>query len=103
MVNPLLNPMNSIPLLKRYIFDPGRLKRLSPEQMARYRDKAFKRIVKYAYTVPLYHDKYKKAGVHPSDIKGMDDIAKLPMVSKNDMRENFPDRILPVGYNKKKG
>ncbi len=102
MINPLFNPMNSVPLLMRYILDPGRLKRLNPRQMKRYRDKAFKRIVKYAYTVPLYHDKYKKAGVHPSDIKGIDDIVKLPMVSKNDMRENFPDRILPVGHNKEK-
>ena len=100
MINPLLNPMNSIPLLTRYILEPGRLKRLNPKQMKRYRDNALKRIVKYAYTVPLYHDKYKKAGVHPSDIKGIDDIAKLPLVSKNDMRENFPDRILPVGHRK---
>jgi phenylacetate-CoA ligase len=100
MINPLLNPMNSIPLLKSYIFDTNRLDRSNPKQVKKYRDKAFKRIVKYAYTVPLYHDKYKKAGVHPSDIKGIDDIVKLPMISKNDMRENFPDRILPVGYNK---
>lgn len=102
MVNPLFNPINSISLMGRYSFDINRLERFSQEQMKRYRDKAFKKIVKYAYTVPLYHDKYKKAGVHPNDIKGIDDVVKLPMVSKNDMRKNFPDRILPVGYNKKK-
>jgi phenylacetate-CoA ligase len=50
----------------------------------------------------LYHERYKKAGVHPRDIKGIDDIVKIPMVSKNDMRENFPDRILPVSANKNK-
>lgn len=68
--------------------------------MRRYQDKAFKGIIKYAYTVPLYHDKYKKAGVHPNDIKGIDDVVKLPFVTKNDLRENFPDRILPIGYDR---
>ena len=102
MVNPLLNPFNSLPLLKNHFMDSSRLQRLNHEKMKKYRDKAFKKIVKYAYTIPLYHDKYKKAGVHPNDIKGIDDIVKLPMVSKDDMREGFPDRILPVGYNKNK-
>jgi len=102
-MNPLLNPLISIPLLKSYILDPRRIHRLKPEQMKRYRDKAFRRIVKYAYTVPLYHEKYKKAGIHPNDIKGIDDIIKLPFITKDDLRKGFPDRIIPVGYNKKKG
>ena len=102
MVNPFLNPFNTIPLLKAYIVDPGRLTRLNSEQMKKYRDKDFRTMVKYAYTVPMYHDKYKKAGIHPNDIRGINDIEKIPMVSKNDLRENFPDRLLPVGYNKEK-
>lgn len=100
MINPLFNPQNSLPLLKAYLTDANRIKKLNPEQLKRYRDKAFRRIVKYAYTVPLYHDKYKKAGVHPSDIRGIDDAVKLPMVPKNELREGFPDRLLPAGYNK---
>ena len=36
MVNPILNPMISLPLLKKFIFDPGRIKRSSPEQIKRY-------------------------------------------------------------------
>ena len=102
MVNPLLNPMVSFTLLKNVIFDPRRINRLNPDQMKKYRDKVFRKIVKYAYSVPLYHEKYKKADIHPSDIKGIDDIVKLPMVSKNDIRENFPDRILPINADKNK-
>lgn len=94
--------MNSITLLKNVILDPGRIYRLNPDQMKKYRDKVFRKIVKYAYKVPMYHDIYKKAGVHPRDIKGINDIAKLPMISKNDIRDNFPDRILPVNANKNK-
>jgi len=102
-MNPLFNPLISMPLLKNYLMDPGRIKRLNSEQMKKYRNRAFRNIVKYAYTIPLYHDKYKKAHVHPSDIKTLDDIIKLPFITKNDLRENFPDRIIPVGYDKKRG
>ncbi|KYK23097.1 hypothetical protein AYK24_01400 [Thermoplasmatales archaeon SG8-52-4] len=102
MVNPLLNPINSISILRNVIFNPERIYRLDSVHMQKYRDKAFKKIVKYAYTVPLYHERYKKAGIHPRDIKGINDIIKIPMVSKNDMRENFPDKILPYNCNKNK-
>jgi phenylacetate-CoA ligase len=99
-MNPFLNPINTFSFLKNYFSDISRLNKLGPEEIKKYKDKSFKKIVKYAYTVPLYHDKYKKAGIHPDDIKGIDDIKKLPMISKNDLRDNFPDKILPVGYKK---
>ena len=102
-MNPFLNPITAFSALKSYLRDPGRIHRLSPEQLKGYRDNAIKNMVRYAYKVPLYHEKYKNAGIHPNDIKGIDDIEKLPFVTKNDLREHFPDGIIPVGYNKEKG
>jgi len=60
-------------------------------------------LVSYAYTVPLYHDIYKNKGIHPNDIHGVDDINKLPFVSRQDFRAKFPDGILPATYDKAKG
>jgi len=77
----LLNPLISLPLLKGYILDPGRIQRSNLEQLNKFRDKALQKILKYAYKVPLYHEKYKKAEIHPSDIKGIRDIVKLPFVT----------------------
>ena len=102
-MNPLLNPKILFPFVKNYIFDSGRLINSTPEQIQRYKDKAFRHMVKFAYTVPLYHDKYKKAGVHPSYIRGIKDILKLPFISKDDIKQNFPDRIVPTNFNKNKG
>ncbi|MCD6467883.1 MAG: phenylacetate--CoA ligase family protein [Thermoplasmata archaeon] len=99
-MNPLLNPMTSIPLAINFFSAPKRLHRFSREKMEKYRDKAFRRVVEYAYTVPLYHKKYKAAGIHPSDIRGIRDIGKLPFVSKEDLIKNFPDGIIPAGCNK---
>jgi len=101
-MNPFINPITGIPFIKHFLFDSGRLKRMTPKQIEKYRDKAFKRILKYAYTVPVYHNKYKKAGIHPEDLRGIKDITKLPFITKKDFVDNYPDRIIPPNYNKKK-
>jgi len=49
-MNPLLNPFTALPVLKNYVLDPGRIQRLNHKQLEKYRDKAFRKIVKYAYT-----------------------------------------------------
>ncbi|RLI64291.1 MAG: hypothetical protein DRO67_04310 [Candidatus Asgardarchaeum californiense] len=101
-MNPFLNPLITIPFLKNYIADSNRMQRLTTRQLERYRDKALRKIVRYAYTVPIYHKKYKEAGIHPDDIKGIKDITRLPFISKQDLRENYPDGLIPITHNKKK-
>ncbi len=101
-MNPLLNPFIGIPLIKNYLTDPTRLPRLTPKKLKQYQDKAFKRIVRYAYSVPLYHQKYKAAGIYPSDITGLEDITKLPFITKQDLINNFPNNIIPLQYNRNK-
>ncbi|HMM05684.1 MAG TPA: phenylacetate--CoA ligase [Clostridiales bacterium] len=40
--------------------------------------------------VPYYRKIMDKAGVKPSHIKNLGDVAKLPLTSKTDLRENYP-------------
>lgn len=96
-MNQFVNPVFLFRLLKSYVQDMNRIWHMSVEDIVRIQNKAFKQMVRYAYTVPLYHEKYKKAGVHPSDISGVRDCGKLPFVSKDDLRSHFPDGLLPVG------
>ena len=58
-------------VLKSYFFDIDRLRRMNEDQLRRYQDRCLRHMVFFAYTVPLYHDTYKDAGVHPSDITKM--------------------------------
>ena len=44
--------------------------------------------------VPLYRKKMEEKGVTPDDIKGIDDIYKLPFTSKADLREGYPYGLL---------
>ena len=101
-MNPFYNPMFISKIFKRYLFDIDRLKKLNEEELRRYQDKSLKKMVNYAYTVPLYHDKFKEAGIHPDDITGIKDIEKLAMISKHDIKRYYPDGIISSKIRKEK-
>jgi phenylacetate-CoA ligase len=46
--------------------------------------------------VPHYRQKLDVAGVKPADIKGLDDITRLPFTSKDDLRETYPFGMFAV-------
>ena len=51
--------------------------------------------VKHVYeNVKYYRDMMDKKGVKPEDIKGVEDIKKLPFLSKADLREAYPYGLL---------
>ncbi|MCK5887624.1 MAG: phenylacetate--CoA ligase, partial [Alcanivorax sp.] len=42
------------------------------------------------YNVPMYRSKFDQAGVHPGDLKRLEDISKFPFTTKQDLRDNYP-------------
>ena len=50
--------------------------------------------------VPAYRKKMDEKGVKPSDIKTLKDLAKLPFVTKQDMRDNYPFGLFAVPKDK---
>lgn len=46
--------------------------------------------------VPAYRKKMEEAGVKPEDIKTLKDLAKLPFVTKQDLRDNYPFGLFAV-------
>ena len=44
--------------------------------------------------VPYYRAKMEEKGVTPDDIKGIEDLHKLPFVTKDDLREAYPYGLL---------
>ncbi|MEJ2155767.1 MAG: phenylacetate--CoA ligase [Desulfobacteraceae bacterium] len=40
--------------------------------------------------VPFYRKKFKAAGVTPTDIKSLQDLARLPFTTKQDLRDSYP-------------
>ena len=53
--------------------------------------------LQHAYdNVPHYRKKFDEAGVHPSDLKQLSDLAKFPFTTKQDLRENYPFGMFAV-------
>ena len=53
--------------------------------------------VQYVYDhVKFYHDRMDEVGISPSDIKGIEDVAKLPFITKDDLRDQYPYGMLGV-------
>jgi phenylacetate-CoA ligase len=51
----------------------------------------------HAYqNVPHYRAAFAAAGVHPDDVRSLDDLAKLPFTTKADLRENYPFGMFAV-------
>ncbi|MBQ2678819.1 MAG: phenylacetate--CoA ligase [Firmicutes bacterium] len=59
------------------------------------------RQVKHVYeNVPYYRNLMDEKGVKPEDIKTLDDLHKLPFLSKADLREAYPYGLLAVPLSK---
>ena len=46
--------------------------------------------------VPAYRKKMDDAGISPSDIQKLSDLSRLPFVTKQDMRDNYPFGLFAV-------
>ena len=46
--------------------------------------------------VPYYRKKMEQKGLTPADIQSVDDLHKLPFLSKDDLREAYPNGLLAV-------
>ncbi len=90
----MFSPILLTKIAKSYLTDINRAWK-HEAKIKKYKDKQIKKIVKYAYKIPLYHDLYKKAGIHPNEINGIKDIDKLPMVSKKHFKGKEPEYLLP--------
>ena len=67
----------------------------SPEQIKAWQDERLVKQVKHVWdNVPFYRAKMEAMGVTPDDIKGTEDLHKLPFVTKDDLREDYPYGLL---------
>jgi phenylacetate-CoA ligase len=72
------------------------------DQIARYQDRELSQLLLHAFkTVPFYRRKFREAGITPEDVKRTDDLVKLPVLTKAEIRRNHADLIstaVPRGY-----
>jgi phenylacetate-CoA ligase len=53
--------------------------------------------LQHAYdNVPHYRRSFEEAGVHPGDLRSLEDLARFPFTSKEHLREHYPFRLFAV-------
>ncbi len=63
------------------------LETLSRDEMARFQIKRFRKAMAFAKeNSPFYREKFAAVGVTPEDIKSLDDLRKLPLTNKEELR-----------------
>ncbi len=69
----------------------------SRDQIRAWQDERLVKTVHHVYdNVPYYRNLLKEKGLEPGDIKGVDDLHKLPFLTKDDLREAYPTGLLAV-------
>lgn len=48
------------------------------------------------HNVPFYRKKMQQMGIEPGDIRGIEDLNKLPFTTKSDLRDNYPFGLFAV-------
>ncbi len=74
---------------------------LTPEKMRELQSLKLRKLIQHAYRhVPYYRDRMRAAGVAPSDIETLDDLHKLPMLTKGDVRQHLYFDIMSDNHKK---
>ena len=71
------------------VLDP--METASIDQLRQHQLERLRWSLGHAYqNVPMYRQRFDEVGVHPDDIRSLDDLAKLPFTYKADLRDNYP-------------
>ncbi|MDE6830842.1 MAG: phenylacetate--CoA ligase [Lachnospiraceae bacterium] len=85
---------------KETIRDP-KIECMSRDEMNALQSERLVKQVKNVYeNVEFYRRKMDELGVEPGDIRGIEDIHKLPFTTKEDLRDNYPFGLLAVPQEK---
>lgn len=73
------------------------IERASRDELGAVQLERLTAVLHHAYdNVPAYRRRFDSAGVHPSDLRELADIARFPFTVKDDLREHYPFGMLAV-------
>ncbi|MEW6100442.1 MAG: phenylacetate--CoA ligase PaaK [Pseudomonadota bacterium] len=73
------------------------IERASRDEIAALQLERLKATLRRAYEcVPHYRQTFDARGVHPDDLKSLEDLAKFPFTTKKDLRDHYPFGLFAV-------
>ena len=93
-------------LFRKQLDSISKSEKFSKQEIKNYQDEQLKKIIKYSYNnVPYYKELFDANKLSINDIKSQDDLWKIPILTKNDVKINFnklksskyPKQLLNLG------
>lgn len=70
---------------------------MSRDEMSNLQSARLRKMVDRVYhNVEFYRKKMQQMGIEPGDIRGIEDLNKLPFTTKNDLRDNYPFGLFAI-------
>ena len=80
--------------MEKRFYQPG-IETMAYEDMKKIQEERLRAQVKHVYdNVPYYKQLMDEKGVTPEDIQTLDDLKKLPFLTKTDLRDQYPYGLL---------
>jgi phenylacetate-CoA ligase len=77
------------------------IEKASIDELRHLQIQRLKRTLQHVYhNSSVYKQKFDEAGVHPDDFKSLEDLAKFPFTTKQDLRDNYPFGMFAVPQEK---
>ena len=81
--------LRSYPLIKKYVNEIEKMYAMSPLELKKRNEHKFIELFRKAYDKsPFYHQLYTNVGINKEDIKSIDDIKKLPIITKEQVKQH---------------
>ena len=81
---------------ERHYYQPD-VETMAPEKLRALQEEKLKKQVRHVYDhVPYYRALMDQKGVKPEDVQTLEDLQKLPFITKSDLRETYPYGMLAV-------
>jgi len=101
LLMPLHHWVISYPAL-RYYYQLRRTQWLAPEHVRALQELRLRALVMHAYRhVPYYRQLFDRLGIRPEDIRTVEDLQRLPVLTKDELRQNLYFDLMSVAHNKR--
>jgi phenylacetate-CoA ligase len=101
----IIYPLGDIVLgtdIVRYVIQLEESQWWSERHIRDYQEEKLNKLLDHAYkNVPYYREKFDEHGLKPSHITSKCDLEKIPILSKSDIKNSFPGKIVANNINRK--
>ena len=72
-----------------------RNQQLEPQELKKLQEKKLRAMVKHSYeNVAYYHERFRRANLKPDDVRTMEDLAKIPILTKKTLKSLPTEKIV---------